>query len=343
MRALRDRVKDVAGGGEAGFDAGVSGVNASLHYSAEAGNELRLAGDADDAGGGADYVDHVFFERARADGIPVGIEGADGNGNSGAQAEFFGPDGRESTGDFVGSFVGTLQFLADAGEQRVHFHEEFFGGQTAESGMPEPFVAHSADAAFYSGGIGDAAESGGDHVAVFESAGETGAFIGIVAQPVEEFGETPFGGVHAAAPFNGFEIFAMSHRGDFGGFGFGAVIAPQIVFVERNHSGGDGDDGGAGGIESDGGDLVAGDAGILKSLFGGGGEGAHVVFVGLRGELGIFAFTVEGIFGDGGIEDAFFAIHDGDAHAESAKIDAGYHGHIGLLVILCLQNRGFKR
>ena len=78
----------------------------------------------------------------------------------------------------------------------------------------------------------------------------------------------------------------------------------------------------------------------MQGLFGGGGQSAHVVFVGLRGVLGIFAFAVEGIFGDGGGEDAFFAVYDGDANVESTEVYARYYGHIGLLVIL-LCRRGF--
>ena len=80
----------------------------------------------------------------------------------------------------------------------------------------------------------------------------------------------------------------------------------------------------------------------MQGLFGGAGQGAHVVFVGLHGEFGIFAFAMEGIFGGGGGKNAFFAVYDGDANVESSEVYAGYYGHIGLLVILLFQNRGFR-
>ena len=40
--------------------------------------------------------------------------------------------------------------------------------KTTELGIPEPFVAHSADTAFYFFGIGNATESRGNHIAVFK-------------------------------------------------------------------------------------------------------------------------------------------------------------------------------
>ena len=54
-------------------------------------------------------------------------------------------------------------------------------------------------------GIGDAAQHGRDHVAMFERGGEAVALVGIVAQPVQQFREAPLGGVDAAAPFDGFQ------------------------------------------------------------------------------------------------------------------------------------------
>ena len=62
------------------------------------------------------------------------------------------------------------------------------------------------------GGIGDAAECGGDHVAMFEGGGEARALGGIVAQPVEQFGEAPLAGVDAAAPVDGCEAFGRARR-----------------------------------------------------------------------------------------------------------------------------------
>ena len=82
------------------------------------------------------------------------------------------------------------------------------------------------------------------------------AFVGIVAQPVEEFGEAPLVRVDAAAPLDGFEVFGDGRVAVIClGFGVGAMIAPEVVVVEGLQVGVDGDDAGAGGVERDGGDV----------------------------------------------------------------------------------------
>ena len=58
--------------------------------------------------------------------------------------------------------------------------------------------------------VGDAAERGGDHVAVLEGGGELGALVGVVAEPVQELGEAPLVRVDAAAPLDGFEVCARA-------------------------------------------------------------------------------------------------------------------------------------
>jgi hypothetical protein len=47
----------------------------------------------------------------------------------------------------------------------------------------------------------------------------------------------------------------------------------------------------------------------------------------LRGELGILTAAVERIFGERGGEQATVAVHDGDADAESAEVNASDNGH----------------
>ena len=88
-----------------------------------------------------------------------------------------------------------------------------------------------------------------------------------------------------------------------------------------------GNDGRAGGIESDGFDLVAGDAGFLHRLASGRGQGAHVIFVRLGGVFRIFALAVQRIFGDRGFEQPALAVHDGDADAQSSEINSRHDGH----------------
>ena len=112
-------------------------------------------------------------------------------------------------------------------------------------------MAHGADAARDFGGVGDAAECSGDHVAVFQGGDEFGTQIGVVAQPVEELGPSPLGGVDAAAPGNSFEVGCVRGAGDLSRLACCAVVAPQIVFAEWDKAFADRDDAGAGGIERD--------------------------------------------------------------------------------------------
>ena len=84
------------------------------------GIRLTSVAHGDDAGGGADDVDDVAFAAAGADGVPVRVERADGDGDAGAQAELRGPLGREMAGDVVGGEVlRRCSLVADAGEQRI--------------------------------------------------------------------------------------------------------------------------------------------------------------------------------------------------------------------------------
>ncbi len=90
----------------------------------------------------------------------------------------------------------------------------------------------------------------------------------------------------------------MCDGGDFGGFRLGAVIAPEIVVVERLQIFINGNDRRTGGIERDGLNLAAGDTGFLQGGARGAGNSVHVIHVGLRGVFGIFAAAMEWIFGD---------------------------------------------
>ena len=71
----------------------VAGMDRARHHAADAGDQAGLVADGHDAGGGADHVDHVAEADAGADGVPVRVEGADGDGDAGAQAELRGPLG----------------------------------------------------------------------------------------------------------------------------------------------------------------------------------------------------------------------------------------------------------
>ena len=162
---------------------------------------------------------------------------------------------------------------------------------------------------------------------MLEGGGELVTFGGIVAEPVEELGEAPLVGVDAAAPLDGFEVASVGEGGDLLGLAEGAVIAPEVVVVERLHVGVDGDDAGAGGVEGDGFDLVAGDAGLGEDVAHGGDEGGHLVGVGLGGEVGVFALAMEGVAGGGGAEAAALAVEETYAGTEGSEIDSGDDAH----------------
>ena len=100
--------------------------------------------------------------------------------------------------------------------------------------VPHPLVAHGADAARDLRRIGDAAEHGRHHVAVFERGSHARALLRIVAQPVQQLGESPLRGIDAAAPVDGFQLFgacaaSVMSRASL----LGAMVAPEIVIVER--------------------------------------------------------------------------------------------------------------
>ncbi len=153
------------------------------------------------------------------------------------------------------------------------------------------------------------------------------ALTGVVAEPVEELGEAPLVGVDAAAPVDGLEVLGVGEGGDLGGFVLGAVVAPEVVVVERLHVLVDGDDGGAGGIEGDGGDGAGGDAGFGDDFAGGAGECGHLVVVGLGGLVGVFPVAFEWVLGDGGAEAAPVAVEQGDSDAQGSEIYACDDGH----------------
>ena len=171
-------------------------------------------------------------------------------------------------------------------------------------------MAHGADAAGGLGGVGDAAEGGGGHVAVLEGAGDGGAFGWVVAEEVEEFGPAPFAGVGAAAPVDGGEFGLVGGLGDLGGFAPGAVVAPEVVIVDGLHVFVDGYDAGAGGVDGQGFDGMAVDVGFGDGGLHGFGEGSHVVGVALGGVVGVFALAVEGVGGGGEAQAAFCIVYE---------------------------------
>ena len=55
-----------------------------------------------------------------------------------------------------------------------------------------------------------------------------------MAKPMQELGKSPLRGVHASAPFDGWKFFLVRERGNLRSFILGAMIAPQVILIERN-------------------------------------------------------------------------------------------------------------
>ena len=203
---LRDRIEDIAGRRESRFDAGLAGVDRAGHNAAHAGDQRRLVGDRHDAGGRADHVDHVADAAARADGVPVRVEGAGRERECRRAARAARPTPARACPRPVAGGIHAAELRADAGEQRIDGGQEFLRREAAELLVPHPFVAHRADAARDGRGVGDAAQDGRRHVAVFERGRHAVALAGIVAQPVQQLRPAPFRRVDAAAPLDGVEV-----------------------------------------------------------------------------------------------------------------------------------------
>src|ERR1700676_5301401 len=115
--------------------------------------------------------------------------------------------------------------------------------------------------------------------------------------------------------------------GDERRFAPSAVSAPQVILIERLEVCADGNDTGARGVDGQSGKFVAANirssGGVPRSF----NEGAHVVFVTLRGVVRVVFLAVQRIFGQTGTKAALRGIDDGDAHAQRSEIDAGYDSH----------------
>ena len=94
-------------------------------------------------------------------------------------------------------------------------------------------MPHGTNAALHVRDISNPAQRGRNVVTVLECGCEALALNGIVAQPVQQFGEAPLGRVDAATPVDGGEFLLSGGFGDVRGFLPGTVIAPEIVFVKR--------------------------------------------------------------------------------------------------------------
>src|ERR1700733_2965954 len=134
------------------------------------------------------------------------------------------------------------------------------------------------------------------------------ALFRIVAQPVKMFCEAPPGRINAAAPIYRGQIHLARDFCNSRGFFPRAVIAPEIIIVERRESFANGDYARTGGVECESADVIPVPAGSLQRLPGGERQCFHLICVGLRCEVRIFFFALQWIFRGGKTEAAALAI-----------------------------------
>src|SRR5207245_10587863 len=124
-------------------------------------------------------------------GSPSSFKCSNRNSIHSCPTYIFHPIRRERPGKLIVRSIFAVQFFAYTCQQWIHPGEKFLGREATERSVPHPLVAHSANAALDVLCVGDAAERCGNHVAMFESGDELRAFGGIVAKPMEEYGDAP--------------------------------------------------------------------------------------------------------------------------------------------------------
>ncbi len=119
----------------------------------------------------------------------------------------------------------------------------------------------------------------------------------------------------------------MRFSGDLFGLGKGAMIAPQVIVVQRFQPLADGNHTGAGSIERDGRNGAAFNASALEHIASSGGKRPHLVRMRLGSKVRIFAAAVERVRGRRGSNRSPLAIDQSNANAESAEINPGDDSH----------------
>ena len=302
-------------------------MHAARHHAANAGNKLRFARHGDDAGGGADHVHGIALADVRADRVPVRVKCAHGNGYAGTQPQRFSPLRRKMPGQMIAGQELAAKFGAHAGKQRVHGHQKLLRRQPAPLGIPHPLVAHGADAALQLVDLGDAAKRSRHHVAMFQRGDKLRALFGIVAQPVQQLCEPPLVGVDAAAPRNAFKAQRMRLLRNLFGLGKGAMIAPEVIIVQRFQALAHRNHARSGRVQRDCCNRVAIHAGALERISGRRRECCHLVLMRLGGKVRVLAPAVQRIGCRRRTDRSLLAVHKSYANAECAKVNPGDDRH----------------
>ena len=162
---------------------------------------------------------------------------------------------------------------------------------------------------------------------MFERGDEPAALVGVMAQPMQQFGETPFRRVGAPAPLDRLEIFIACLARDLLRLRFGAVVTPKIIVVERLEARTDGNDARTRRVDGERHDILAGDGGVGERTADRTRQGGHMVGMRLRRVVGIVAAAMQGIVGGGIAEAAALFVDERHTHVQGSEIDARHDGH----------------
>ena len=110
-------------------------------------------------------------------------------------------------------------------------------------------------------------------------------------------------------------------------FAFGAVIAPQVILAQWLNVLADRNYRRACSVECDRLHLIACDGRLFQGLARCRSQRPHVIVMGLRRVLCIFALAVEWVLGDCGFDQTPFAVHQRNANAQGSEVDSRHDRH----------------
>ena len=137
-------------------------------------------------------------------------------------------------------------------------------------------------------------------------------------------------GVHPAAPFDRFQMLGVGELRNLLRLPLGAMVAPQIVVIERLHARVDRNHARPGGIERYSLDLLPRDAGFGQRGPHGVDQPLHLISVRLSGEIRVFPFPLQRIVGRRRRQSTLLcpgAIKQRDPNAQCAKIHSCNNRH----------------
>src|ERR1700730_1543064 len=155
------------------------------------------------------------------------------NWNISAQTELLRPLRGEASGDHLARRIFSVQLFTYSLKERIDRFQKILRRESTQGSVPHPLVTHGTDRTRSLRGIFDITEHGGEHVAMFEGCDESTSSFRIMAQPVQQFRETPFGGINTAAPLDRCQIQFVGCLGDKRGLAPCPMVAPEVIVIER--------------------------------------------------------------------------------------------------------------